>query len=92
MTLKTKHFDTLTRKDSDIEENIKNSLAEYLFPDSQFAIGSIHQDITTFEHLDQYQDKTLQFASGERMYFADDQIRELLYPTLYIDSTMYNYC
>ncbi len=79
MTLKTQHFDTLTRQDLDIEENIKNSLAEYLFPDTEFAIGSIYQDITTSEHLEKYQDKTLQFASGERMYFANSSVRSLVY-------------
>ncbi len=80
MTLTTKHFDTLTKQDLHIEENIKNSLAEYLFPDTEFAIGSIYQDLTTSEHLDQYQDKTLQFTSGERMYFADSSVRSLVYP------------
>ncbi len=80
MTLKTKHFDTLTRQNLDVEENIKNSLAEYLFPDTEFAIGSIYQDISVVEHLDTYQDKTLQFASGERMYFADSKVRSLVYP------------
>ena len=80
MSIKVRHFDTLTGQDLDIEENIKNSLAEYLFPDTEFAIGSIYQDITVPEHLDTYQDKTLQFASEERMYFGSDQTRELIYP------------
>ncbi len=81
MTITVKHFDTLTRRALDIQENIQNSLAEYLFPDTEFAIGSIYQEITTSEHLDKYQDKTLQFASGERMYFSDAEVRELVYPT-----------
>ncbi|MDJ0747179.1 MAG: hypothetical protein QNJ32_28085 [Xenococcaceae cyanobacterium MO_167.B27] len=80
MTIKTRHFDTLTRQDLDIEESIKNSLAEYLFPDTKFAIGSIYQDISIPEHLNQYEDKTLQFASGERMFFADSSVRSLVYP------------
>ena len=82
MTIHIKHFDTLTRKHLDVQENIKNSLAEYLFPDTNFAIGSTYQDITTSEHLDQYQDKTLQFASGERMFFADSSVRALVYPNI----------
>ena len=65
MTINVKHFDSLTRQDLEITENIKNSLAEYLFPDAEFAIASIYQDITTPDHLDTYQDKKLQFASGE---------------------------
>ncbi|MDJ0534875.1 MAG: hypothetical protein QNJ70_20740 [Xenococcaceae cyanobacterium MO_207.B15] len=80
MTIKLKHFDTLTKQDLDINENIKNSLAEYLFPDVNFAVGSIYQDISVPEHLDQYQDKTLQFASGDRMYFGDSSVRSLVYP------------
>ncbi|MDJ0534774.1 MAG: hypothetical protein QNJ70_20215 [Xenococcaceae cyanobacterium MO_207.B15] len=80
MSIKVKHFDTLTRQDLDIQEDIKNSLAEYLFPDTDFAIGSIYENITTSEHLDTYQDKTLQLSSGDRMYFGSDQIRELIYP------------
>ncbi len=80
MSIKVRHFDTLTRQDLDIEENIKNSLAEYLFPDTEFAIGSIYQDITTPQHLDTYQGKTLQFASEERMYFGSDETREFIYP------------
>ncbi len=80
MAVAIKHFDTLTRQDLDIQENIQNSLAEYLFPDTKFAIGSIYEDITIPEHLDTYQDKTLQFASGERMYFGNEEVRELVYP------------
>ena len=87
MALAIKHFDTLTRQDLDIQENIQNSLAEYLFPDTKFAIGSIYQEITTPEHLDTYQDKTLQFSSGERMYFGNEEIRELAYPNLSDGST-----
>ena len=79
MTITVKHFDSLTRQDLGITENIKNSLAEYLFPDAEFAIGSIYQDISIPEHLNQYKDKTLQFASGERMYFSNDEVRRLLY-------------
>ena len=82
MTITVKHFDTLTRKNLDIEENIQNSLAEYLFPDTEFAIGSITEDITIPKHLNKYQDKTLQFASGERMYFGNEEVRQLVYPNV----------
>ena len=80
MTITVNHFDTLTRQDLDIQENIQNSLAEYLFPDTEFAIGSIYENITTPDHLNKYQDKTLQFASGERMYFTDQEVRSSIYP------------
>ena len=82
MAVAIKHFDTLTRVDLDIRENIQNSLAEYLFPDTEFAIGSIYEDVSIPEHLDTYQDKTLQFASGERMYFGNEEIREQVYPNV----------
>ena len=80
MTINIKHYDTFTKQNLDIEENIKNSLAEYLFPNTEFAIGSTYKDITIPEHLDEYQGKTLQFSSGERMYFANHEVREGLYP------------
>ena len=88
MTITVNHFDTLTRQNLDIQENIQNSLAEYLFPDTEFAIGSIYEDVSIPEHLDNYQDKTLQFASGERMYFGNEEIREQIYPVL-SDSAAY---
>ena len=88
MTITVKHFDTLTEQDLDIQENIQNSLAEYLFPNTEFAIGSIYENITIPEHLDKYQDKTLQFASGERMYFSNEQVQKLVYPVL-SDSAAY---
>ena len=80
MAVAIKHFDTLTKQDLDIQENIQNSLAEYLFPDTKFAVGSIYENITTPDHLNKYQDKTLQFASGERMYFGNEKVRSSIYP------------
>lgn len=80
MAIKVNHFDTLTRQNIDIDEKIENSLAEYLFPNTNFSIGVVYQSITTPEDLENYEDKFLQFASGERMYFADQEVRSLLYP------------
>ncbi|WP_052055922.1 hypothetical protein [Myxosarcina sp. GI1] len=80
MAIKINHFDTLTRQDFNLDEKIENSLAEYLFPDTNFSIGSVHQNITTSEQLENYEDKTLQFASGERLYFANREVRSLIYP------------
>ena len=82
MVVEIKHFDSLTKQDLDIQENIQNSLAEYLFPDTEFAIGSIYEEISIPEDLEKYQDKTLQFASGERMYFGNEEVRSLVYPNL----------
>ena len=80
MVLKIDHFNTLTRQNLNTDEKIKNSLAEYLLPDTTFSIGAVYQNITTPEHLENYENKSLQFASGERMYFADKEVRSLVYP------------
>jgi hypothetical protein len=39
MAINIPHFDTKLQARTDIKEQIKNSLAEYLFPDTEFAIG-----------------------------------------------------
>ena len=80
MVLNLQHFDTKIRKDLDVQETIKNSIAEYLFPDTDFALGMVYQEAAIATDLREYQGKTLQFASGERMYFADQPVRNLLYP------------
>lgn len=80
MTLNLQHFDTKLRKNLDVQEIIEHSIAEYLFPDTEFALGMVYQEAATVTDLREYQGKTLQFASGERMYFARESVRELLYP------------
>lgn len=81
MTLTLKHFDTKLKLDTRVEEKIENSLAEYLYPDVEFAIGTVYPGSTTAQDLGEHEGKTLQFAAGERMYFAsDDKVRERIYP------------
>lgn len=80
MTLNLQHFDTKLKQDLDVKEQISNSLAEYLFPDTEFSLGMVYKDAASFEDLTEYKGKTLQFASGERMYFANQSIRDLVYP------------
>ncbi|MBW4635055.1 MAG: hypothetical protein KME30_25090 [Iphinoe sp. HA4291-MV1] len=67
MTLTLKHFDTKLKQDTGVEEKIKNSLAEYLYPDVEFAIGTVYPGSTIAQDLGEYEGKTLQFAAGERM-------------------------
>jgi hypothetical protein len=80
MTLYLTHFDTKLRQDLQLKEPIKNCLAEYLFPDAQFALGEINRDTVKAEDLREYQGMSLQFAAGKRMYFSDCPVRDLLYP------------
>ena len=80
MTLHLPHFDTKVRQNLDIQENIENTLAEYLFPETEFALGMVYKEGTTASDLREYEGKTLQFAKEDRMYFASTPVRELLYP------------
>ncbi|MBD2200543.1 MULTISPECIES: hypothetical protein [Calothrix] len=81
MALKLNHFDTKTKQDTLVEQKLTNSLAEYLFPNTKFSIGIAYPDATITEDLDEYNGMTLQFSSGNRMFFADNpNIRDLLYP------------
>ncbi len=80
MTLYLAHFDSKLRQDLQVREPIQNCLAEYLFPDAQFALGEINPDTVKRKDLRSYQGMSLQFASGKRMYFSDRPVRDLLYP------------
>jgi hypothetical protein len=81
MVLRLNHFDTKTKQETGIEEKLENTLAEYLFPDVEFSIGTAYPEATIPEDLQEYKEKTLQFSAGKRMFFASDStIREQLYP------------
>ncbi|NJR17911.1 MAG: hypothetical protein HC785_20750 [Calothrix sp. CSU_2_0] len=81
MALKLNHFETKTKQDTLVEQNLKNSLAEYLFPDTKFSIGIAYPSATIPSDLGEYNGMNLQFSSGNRMFFADNpNIRSLLYP------------
>ena len=81
MAIELPHFDTKLKQSTQVQpEVVNNSLAEYLFPSVSFAIGDVYRGATTAEDLGEYEGKTLQFASGERMYFADTLVRDLVYP------------
>ena len=82
MAIKLSHFDTKLHADTGIKEEVRNTLAEYLFPDVEFAVGEIYPDATTKADLLQYKGKTAQFANGRRVYFASDEVREKVYPNM----------
>ncbi len=80
MTLYLSHFDTKLRQDLQVQEPIKNCLAEYLFPDAQFALGEINSNTVKVKDLQDYQGMSLQFSARKRMYFSDRPLRDWLYP------------
>ncbi len=51
MTLHLQHFDTKLRKTLSIQEKIDNSLAEYFFPDTKFALGLAYEGATNVKDL-----------------------------------------
>jgi hypothetical protein len=81
MAINLTYFDTKLQTPTGIEESVKNCLAEYLFPDTKFAVGHIYENSTTPEDLQNYHNLTPQFSNGEKVYFASDEIREKIYPT-----------
>ena len=87
MTLYLSHFDTKLKQDLKVQEPIKNSMAEYLFPDAKFAIGEINPEKVVdavarrvAKDLGTYQGMNLELANGKRMYFSDKPVREAVYP------------
>jgi hypothetical protein len=75
------HFDTNTRVELELNETVAHCVASYLFPKARFSVGHIDRDAATPNDLRPYRSQTLQFSSGERMYFSDQPVGELLYPT-----------
>ena len=80
MTLNILHFDTKLQAPTDIKDVVKNSLAEYLFPDTKFAAGNIYENSTTPKELEKYGDMTPQFSNGQKVYFGSHEVREKVYP------------
>ncbi|MEA5596825.1 hypothetical protein [Rivularia sp. UHCC 0363] len=82
MALKLNQFDTKTKQNTGIEQKLTNSLAQYLFPNTNFSIGIAYPNATIPEDLEENLDgMSLQFSSGTRMFFADNKnVRSSLYP------------
>ncbi|WP_013334938.1 hypothetical protein [Gloeothece verrucosa] len=78
--LEVPFFDTLTQQDLDTKPiTIKNSVAGYLFEGVNFSLGRIYNK-TKPEQLRSFEGKTLEFANGDKFYFADRQVRNEIYP------------
>lgn len=75
------HFDTNTRVELELNETVAHCVASYLFPKARFSVGHLNRDTATPNDLRPYRSQTLQFSSGQRMYFSDQPVGELLYPT-----------
>ena len=80
MVLKLNHFDTKTKQDMGIEEKLENTLAQYLFTNVEFSIGTAYPEATIPQDLQEHNGMTLQFCTGKRMIYASDpDIRSMLY-------------
>jgi hypothetical protein len=75
------HFDTNTRVELELNETVAHCVASYLFPKARVSVGHIDLDAAEPVHLRPYSGQSLQFSSGQRMYFSDQPVGELLYPT-----------
>jgi hypothetical protein len=80
------HFDTKTQQSLQINETFNNTLAGYFFPEAKFSLGTVYQQ-TTPEELQNIAGKTLQFANGDKFYFAtrdaganSRSLRDLIFP------------
>jgi hypothetical protein len=82
MTINLPHFDTKLQALTNIKEQVKNSLAEYLFPDTEFAVGHIYENSTTSKELEIYEEMTPQFSNGKKVYFGSSEVREKVYPNM----------
>ncbi len=75
------HFDTRTNEVLETQEQIENSIAEYFFPNTRFAIGKVYPEDVREEDLGERDNgMSLQFANGKRMYFSDKEVRKEIYP------------
>ncbi|MEM7556319.1 MAG: hypothetical protein AAF378_19905 [Cyanobacteria bacterium P01_A01_bin.84] len=82
MDLSLEYFDTKTKQYVGVKQKLTNSLAQYLFPETKFSIGIAYPSGTTPSDLEEeFEGMSLQFSSGEKMFFADNpDIRSKLYP------------
>jgi hypothetical protein len=80
MAINIPHFDTKLQAFTEINEQVLNSIAEYLFPDTEFALAQIYENSTTAQELQKYQNLTAQFSNGDKVYFASSSVRDKVYP------------
>ncbi|HEY9599635.1 MAG TPA: hypothetical protein V6D33_18385 [Cyanophyceae cyanobacterium] len=75
------HFDSKLKTPKGTHQDINNSLAEYLFPETKFALAEIEEGVTKPEDL-ALPSMTPEFSSGKKVYFASEEIRDKVYPVL----------
>jgi hypothetical protein len=82
MSITLPHFDTKLQASTGAKEEVKNSLAEYLFPETSFAITEIYSGCTAPEDLREHQGMTAQFSNGKKVYFGTNEVRDKVYPNM----------
>lgn len=86
MAITLEHFCTKTGKPivvdgQQVTETIEHCLAEYFAPNATFKIGAVYSSVTTEADLQKFKEQglTLQFASDDRFYFMETQLREKIF-------------
>ncbi|MCL1474673.1 hypothetical protein [Argonema antarcticum] len=86
MAITLEHFCTKTGKPIVVDgqavtEIIEHCLAEYLAPNATFKIGAVYSSVTTEADLQKFNEQglTLQFASDDRFYFMDKELRSNIF-------------
>jgi len=82
MSITLSHFNTKLQVSTGTKEDLKNSLAEYLFPETEFAVTEIYEGCTTPDELNEYEGMTAQFSNGKKVYFGTNEAREKVYPNM----------
>ncbi len=80
MAIDLRHFDTKTRQDLHLDSRIHHCMAEYLFPKAEFSIGHLEPERAQEADLAPYQGQSLQFSSGQRLYYSTEPVGEQLFP------------
>jgi len=78
--MQLKHFDSKTHLETGTVETKENTLAEYLWPQTEWRLGIVGS-ATTAQDL-QLPDRRLEFSHGDKFYFASgqQQLREEVFP------------
>ena len=82
MSISIPHFDTKLQGFTGAKEEVKNSIAEYLFSETNWAITQIYEGCTTPEDLREYEGMTAQFSNGKKVYFGTSEVRDKVYSSM----------
>lgn len=81
MSIIAAHIDPKLKTHKGTYQEITNSLAEYFFPDTRYAIAQIEEGVTKPEDLS-LPNMTPEFSNGKKVYFATEQVRDKVYPLM----------